>query len=55
MSLAVRPTRTAERAIGSDRKRSMMPLVMSSARPAPVNVEPKTTVCANTPAMRYSR
>src|SRR6266498_1188352 len=54
-SLVVRPTRTADRAIGSDRNRSMMPLVMSSASPAPVNVEPKITVWAKTPAIRYSR
>src|SRR5438874_3635674 len=55
MSLVVRPTRTADRAIGSDRKRSMMPLVMSSASPTPVNVEPKITVWTKTPAIRYSR
>src|SRR5207245_3371594 len=55
MSLVVRPTRTAERAIGNDRNRSMIPLVMSSASPTPVKVEPKMTVWTNTPAMRYSR
>jgi hypothetical protein len=55
MSLAVRPARTADRAMGSDRNRSMIPLVMSSARPAPVNVEPKITVWAKTPAIRNSR
>ena len=55
MSLPVRPTSTAERDIGSDRNRSMMPLVMSSASPTPVNVEPKITVWAKMPAIRYSR
>ena len=55
MSLPVRPTSTAERDIGNDRNRSMMPFVMSSASPAPVNVEPKITVWAKTPAIRYSR
>ena len=35
MSLAVRPASTAERDMGSDRKRSMMPFCMSSAMPAP--------------------
>ena len=55
MSEAVRPTRTAERDIGSDRNRSMMPFFMSSASPAPVKVAPKTTVCAKMPPMRNSR
>ena len=55
MSLVVRPTSTAERAIGNDRNRSMMPLVMSSASPTPVNVDPKITVWTKTPAIRYSR
>ena len=54
-SLAVRPSRTAERDIGSDRKRSMMPFCMSSAMPAPVNVAPNTTVWAKIPAIRNSR
>jgi hypothetical protein len=46
---------SADRLIGNDRKRSMIPLVMSSARPAPVKVDPKITVWTNTPASRYSR
>ena len=55
MSLTVRPTSTADRDIGSDRNRSMMPFWMSSAIPAPVVVAPKITVCAKIPAMRNSR
>ena len=33
----------------------MMPFFMSSAMPAPVNVEPNTTVWAKIPAIRNSR
>jgi hypothetical protein len=55
MSLAVRPRRTADLASGRDRNRSMIPLVMSSASPAPVKVDPKITVWAKIPAIRYSR
>ena len=33
----------------------MMPFFMSSARPYPVNVAPKTTVWAKIPAIRNSR
>lgn len=44
MSLAVRPKRTDERDMGRERKRSMTPFCMSSARPAPVKVAPKMTV-----------
>ena len=55
MSLAVRPISTATRAIGSERNRSMIPFCMSSAMPAPVNVEPNMTVWTKTPAMRNSR
>ena len=54
-SLVVRPTSTAERDIGSDRNRSMMPFWMSSAMPAPVIVTPKITVCAKMPGIRNSR
>ena len=54
-SLAVRPTSTAERDIGSDRNRSMMPFCMSSAMPAPVIVAPKMTVCTKMPGIRNSR
>ena len=53
-SEAVRPTSTAERDMGSDRNRSMMPFCMSSAMPAPVNVAPKTTVWAKMPPTRNS-
>ena len=55
ISLAVRPTSTADGAIGSERNRSTIPLVMSSAMPTPVKVEPKITVWTKTPAIRYSR
>jgi hypothetical protein len=45
MSATVRPTSTAERAIGSDRNRSTRPRRMSSARPIVVFMAPKTTAC----------
>jgi hypothetical protein len=48
-SLVVRPTRTAERDIGSERNRSMTPFWMSSASPTPVSVAPKITVWAKIP------
>ena len=51
----VRPARTADGAMGSDRKRSMIPFFTSSASPAPVIVAPKITVWAKIPAMRNSR
>ena len=51
----VRPVSTADGAIGSDRKRSMMPFCTSSASPAPVVVAPKITVWAKIPAIRNSR
>jgi hypothetical protein len=35
VSLAVRPRRNDARAMGSDRKRSIMPVFMSSAMPMP--------------------
>jgi hypothetical protein len=54
-SLAVRPNTTAERDIGSERNRSMMPFCMSSASPAPVKVAPKVKVMANAPPTRNSR
>ena len=54
-SLAVRPTSTAARDMGRDRKRFMMPFCMSSARPAPVKVAPNTTVWAKIPPIRNSR
>ena len=54
-SETVRPASTADGAMGSERNRSMMPFFRSSARPAPVMVAPKITVCAKIPAMRNSR
>ena len=51
MSPVVRPTSTAERAIGSDRKRSMMPFWMSVARPTPVSAELNITVWTKIPAI----
>ena len=38
----VRPMSTADRAIGSDRRRSMRPFWRSSASPTPVNAELNT-------------
>jgi len=49
-----RPTRTAERAIGNDRNRSMIPLCRSSASPMPVAMEPKATVWTKMPGIRKS-
>ena len=46
---------TAERAIGSDRKRSMMPLSMSSVMPMAVVAAAKTMVWAKIPGIRNSR
>jgi hypothetical protein len=54
-SLVVRPTSTADRAIGSDRNRSMIPRWMSWARPLPVIVAPNSTVWVKMPAIRNSR
>ena len=51
-SAMVRPASTADRAIGSDRKRSMIPLLMSCDSPTAVAVAPKTTVCTMMPGMR---
>ena len=53
-SASVRPARTADRAIASDRKRSMRPVLTSAASPIAVFMEPKATVWANTPGMRKS-
>ena len=49
-----RPASTADRAIGSERKRSIRPLCRSSLSPMPVFIAPKATVCTNTPGMRKS-
>ncbi len=51
-SKVVRPTRTADRAIGSERNRSMMPFFMSSARPIAVVVEPKIAFWMKMPGIR---
>ena len=48
----MRPTSTAERAIGSERNRSMSPFWRSSASPTPVVSEPNTTVCTKMPGIR---
>ena len=53
-SALVRPTSTADLAIGSDRNRSISPFCRSSARLAPVMVLPKTTVWVKMPAIRNS-
>lgn len=50
----LRPTSTAERAIGRDRNRSISPLCRSSARPMAVFIPPKATVWTKTPGMRKS-
>ena len=51
----LRPVSTADRAIGSDRKRSMMPLAMSSVMPMAVVAEANAMVCTKMPGIRYSR
>jgi hypothetical protein len=50
-SARIRPVSTAERAIGRERNRSMMPLARSSLRPIPVMTVPNTTVCTMIPGM----
>jgi hypothetical protein len=52
MSASVRPANTAERAIGSERKRSIIPRFRSSARPIPVAVAPNTALCTKIPGIR---
>ena len=54
LSPRVRPASTAERAMGRERNRSIMPLERSSASPTPVWVEPNTTVCTKMPGIRKS-
>jgi len=51
-SPSVLPARTADREIGRERNRSMMPLLMSSASPTPVEVEANPVVCTKMPAIR---
>src|ERR687898_2716682 len=53
-SAEVRPARTAERAMGSDRNRSSRPLFRSVAKPTAVAIAPKTVICTNTPGSRKS-
>ena len=53
-SARVRPARTADRAIGSDRNRSSSPDFRSVARPIAVAIEPNTTTCAKIPGIRKS-
>ena len=48
LSLTVRPTRKAERAIGSERKRSIIPVCMSVAMPTPLPIAANTMVCTRT-------
>ena len=48
----VRPAMTAERAMGSDRNRSMRPFCRSSARPIAVFTAPNATVWAKMPGIR---
>ena len=48
----MRPLSTAERAIGSDRKRSTIPFCRSSARPTEVAEVPNTIVWTMIPGIR---
>jgi len=48
----VLPMRTAEGAMGRERKRSMIPFWRSSARPTAVLVPPNTTVWTKIPGIR---
>ncbi len=51
-SARVRPPRTAERDIGSERKRSSSPLCKSVASPIDVPMAPNTVVCTKMPGIR---
>ena len=53
-SARVRPASTEARAVGSERKRSIRPLVMSSARPSAVTNPPKAMFWAMMPGIRKS-
>ena len=53
-SASVRPASTAERAIGSERKRSMSPLLRSSTRPRAVTKPPNDIVWTMIPGIRKS-
>jgi hypothetical protein len=50
----VRPASTAERAIGSERKRSIRPFLRSSVSPTAVSAPPKQIVCTRMPGIRKS-
>ena len=52
MSENVRPARTAGRAIGSERKRSIRPLWTSSLRPSAVTKPPKAMFWTMMPGIR---
>ena len=54
MSAMVRPASTPERAMGSERNRSTMPLVMSLAMATLVWAEAKAAIWAKMPAIRNS-
>ena len=54
MSARARPASTAERAIGSERKRSTTPVAMSSASPTAVPMIANANVWTMIPAIRYS-
>ncbi len=51
-SASVRPASTAERAIGSERKRSMSPFCRSSLRPSAVTKPPNAMFCTRIPGSR---
>ena len=53
-SASVRPASTAERAIGSERKRSMRPFRRSSDRPIAVTNPPNAIVWTMIPGIRKS-
>ncbi len=52
MSANVRPVTTAERDIGSDRKRSISPFLRSSASPSAVTKPPKVIDWTTIPGIR---
>src|SRR5512144_1750659 len=52
VSATVRPASTADRAIGSDRNRSMMPFCRSSASPTAVTPDANATVWTKIPGIR---
>ena len=53
-SASVRPASTAERDIGSERKRSIRPLLRSSASPSAVTKPPNAIVWTMIPGIRKS-